>query len=211
MPNLPFQIITTTADIAVFVFVIYYLWRVHKKEKTLEKKENKVDTQYHQIVDDALSRERKILEDATSEADQIITSAEYVNKNSTEEVNQALHVLVTDIEKEAVETAKEFTSSYSSSLKQLTGESLTEFQTIIKELVADLQRQTLEFRQTMLPQLEKELEAYKENRMKQADELTMKIIQKASQDIFNKSISSDDHQKLVMDSLEKAKKEGVFE
>jgi hypothetical protein len=36
-------------------------------------------------------------------------------------------------------------------------------------------------------------------------------VQKASSEMFNKSISTEDHQKLLMESLEKAKSEGVFD
>lgn len=210
MPNLPFQIITTAADLVIFVFAGYYMLKIRKREKELEKKEKKIDTGYHQVIDDALSRERKILEDAAKEADEIITDAEYVNKSSTEEINRALHDLAKDIEKEAAQSAQTFTTSYATSLKNLTAESLTEFQTIVKTLVADLQKQTEEFRQTLLPKMEQELEGYKQARLKQTEEMTTRIVQKASQEILNKVIPLSDHQNLVTEALEKAKKEGVF-
>jgi len=63
----------------------------------------------------------------------------------------------------------------------------------------------------LIPEIEKELETYKQQRMKSIDQTVMTIIQKASQEIFNKSLSAGDHQSIVIDALEKAKKEGVFD
>ena len=222
MPALLFQIVTLFADLLVFIFFAYYFLVFIHKEKEIEKKEQKIDTNYHEIVDDALSKERKILddasasshhivEDATTRADQIITGAEYVSKASKDTVDQALQKMVLTIEKEAVDTAQNFAKSYQASLQQLSASSLNDFQTVVKQLEIDLQKQSTTFHQTLFEQMKKDLDAYKVLRLQQTDQLITKIIQKASQEIFNKSISLSDHQNLVIESLEKAKKEGVFD
>jgi hypothetical protein len=59
--------------------------------------------------------------------------------------------------------------------------------------------------------MQKELDGYKQSRINQIEQMISRVIQEASQEILNKSISVDDHQKLLMESLEKAKKEGVFD
>ncbi len=262
LPDLLFKIVTTTADFVIFVFVAYYFLILRTKEKTLDKKGSKIDTEYHQIVDDALTKERKILEDATSEASQILTDAKYINETSKETVNDALQKMsaesqkeITDIQKETVEKIHEFTNSYQASLKevmnaslsdfqkiakdmqselqqqqkslleetanfntahqtslkQLSSSSLTEFQTIVKGMEQDLQKQIKEFHDAMLPALKKELEEYKAMRLKQAEQTITKVIQEVSQEVFNKSLSLEDHQKLLINSLEQAKKEKMLE
>ena len=40
--------------------------------------------------------------------------------------------------------------------------------------------------------------------------MVIAIIQKASQEILNKSLSLDDHRQLITEALEKAKNEGLF-
>lgn len=184
---------------------------MRKKEKDLEKRERKVDTSFHEIVDDALSRERKILEDATSEADKIIDDANYVNKNSKEEVDQALQKMEASIKQETLTTAQTFIKSYHSSLQQISGQSIADFEKVSKEMQTDLKKQIQEFHEHLLPQLEKDIEEYKASRMKQVEGTISQIIQKVAQEVFGKSISIDDHHKLIADSLEKAKKEGVFD
>ena len=81
----------------------------------------------------------------------------------------------------------------------------------MEEQVASLEQQNKEFQDTLLPQIEKEVEYYKKARMQEIDQAVTSIVQKASQEIFNKSISIADHQNVVIQSLEKAKKEGFFD
>jgi len=205
------QLVTIIADLVIFVFAGYYFLKLRSKEKKIEQTETKVDTNYHKIVDDALSKERRILEDASMEADQIVTNAQYVKQSSKEAIDQALSELVKEIQKESVDTASKFMADYSTSLNQIATTSLADFRTAASGLSADLQKQIKDFRATLLPDLEKELEEYKKERLKQTEATITKIIEKASREVFNQSISLEDHQKLLADSLEKAKAEGVFD
>jgi hypothetical protein len=210
MPSLPLQVISLTANAILFIFFIYFLLHLHSREKELRKKERSIDASYHHVVDDALAKERKILDDATTAADQIITGAQYVNQNSKQTVDHALEKMVADVSEETKDTSQTFRNSYQSSLDQIAKQSLTEFQTVTKELQTDLQTQVQEFHKTLLPALEKELDEYKQARLKQAEQTITRIVQQAAQDILKKSISFEDHQKLLAESLEKAKKEGLF-
>jgi vacuolar-type H+-ATPase subunit E/Vma4 len=222
MSALLFQIVTLSADLLIFLFVGYYFLKFHSKEKEIDKKTTKIDTDYHHIVDDALTKERTILndastashhivEDATAQADQIISGAQYISQATQETVDQALQKLVVDIEKEALSTAQDFAKSYQASLKQLSSSSLNDFQVVVKGLEADLQKQIQDFHETLFSQMKGELEEYKKARLAQTEQTITKVIEKASQEIFNKSISLSDHQSLVIEALEKAKREGIFD
>src|SRR5260221_7409426 len=201
LPAFPI-LITIFADIAIFIGVGYYLLQLRNREKKIEKKEEAIDTNYHHVVDEALGKERKILDDATTEADHIITDAKTITTASKQEVNEAIQDLVKDIQKEGHAIAHAFTSEYTTSLKDLTALSLTEYQTIMSDLQTGLKKQIQDFHATLLPQIEKELDAYKKARMKQVDHAVIAIIQKASQEIFNKSLSSQEHQTIIIESLE---------
>lgn len=210
LPTL-FQLALASANVATLIFVGYYLLDLRKKEKLVDKKEKNIDTNYHEIVDDALSKERKILEDATHEADEIITGAEYISKSSREAVHDALSTMIFDIQKESGEIAHNFNITYANSLKQLTQDSLQDFQDVSKELKTDLEEQIKNFRETLLPNMEKELEAYKLSRMQEIEKSLSSIVQKVSQEVLNKSLSLTDHEALVIEALEKAKREGLFD
>ena len=211
MPNLPIQLLTIAADIVIIVFAFYYLLRFRSKEKEVEKKEKKIDSNYHQIVDNALTKERRILDDATEEADQIIHNAKFLKDSTQEAVDLALQKMVSEIQKSSIDTAGKFMESYTSSLKTLAGTSLDDFQNVAKALEGDLQKQMKEFKESVLPNMEKEIEDYKKIRLKESEETISKIVEAASQEFFNKSITVEDHEKLLIDSLEKAKAKGAFD
>lgn len=211
LPVLVFNVIAFLLNLTIVLFVIYYLVKLRHKEQEIEKKEEKVDTNYHHIVDEALAKERKILEDATSEADKIITDAKYVHTSSQKTVDQALDKMLVDIKDETATAATEFKKTYTASLQTIANTSLHDFQTVSKELQTDLEAQIKKFHETLLPNMEKEIESYKQTRLKQAEAVIGKVVQEASQQILNKSISFEDHQRLMTDALEKAKKEGLFD
>jgi hypothetical protein len=209
--SLLFQTLTILADLIIFIFVGYYLLKLRKQEKILERKENKADDSYHHVVEGALAQERKIMEDAIEEADQIILSAKDIKNSTKEIVDQALKKLVENIEKQSLEIATNYLNNYSDSLRELTAVSLTDFKNLSKALEGDLQKQLTEFRENLLPDMEKEIEDYKKMRLQQSEETINRIVQKASQEVFNKSLSTESHQKLIIDALQKAKIEGVFD
>lgn len=203
--------LTLASNILIIGLIIYYFTSLRSKEKKIDKEQSEIDSNYHHVVDDALSKERKILDDATSEAGQIITQTKYLTAESQQEVNNAIKYVVADIHKNGDAITRAFTQEYTNSLKNLSVTSLSEFQTIMSGLQNDLKKQIDEFHTTLLPRIEKDLDIYKQARMQEIDQAVVGIIQKASQEIFNKTISMSDHQNAVIQSLEKAKKEGVFE
>ena len=204
-------LITVTIDLLIVMFIGYYFLRLKSKEERIQKKEQAADTTYHHVVDEALSKERQILQDATMQADQIITDSQYLSHSSKEDVDNAIKQLVLDIQEEGKKITQTFTSEYTGSMKQLTMQSLNEFHTVMTGMEMGLKKQIADFHQNLLPDIEKELETYKQERIKHIDQTVMNIIQKASQEIFNRSLSVGDHQTIVTDALERAKKEGVFD
>jgi F0F1-type ATP synthase membrane subunit b/b' len=211
MPELPFQIITISVDIFIIIFIVLYYIRLHNKEKALEEKENKIDSDYHRVVDDALNKERKILDDATSEADKIISDTKYATKASKESIDEALQKMAAELQSSTQQTTHAFLTYFHNSLSQISYKQLVEFQNTIKKFEEDLSRQSEDFRKSLLPKMEQQLEEYKQKRIKESEKSINQIVQKASQEVMNRSISTEDHQKLVLDALEKAKKEGIFD
>lgn len=205
-----FQILTIAADVLIFLFVAYYFYRFRARERDLDEKSGKMDREYHEVLNTALARERKILEDATKEATQILSNAQYVSDTSKQAVAQALDSITKNIQGQAGNIAQGFTENYQASLKTLSDQSLSNLNAITKNLEADLQNQLKEFHEKMLPGLEKQLEDYKQARIKHIEDTVNRVIGEVSQDVLGKAISMTDHENLVIQSLDKAKKEGVF-
>jgi hypothetical protein len=211
MSALFFQIITTAAQLLILLFILYYMFMVREKEEELKRKEAKVDAAYRRAVEEGLAKEKKILEDATNKADEIISDAQRISQNSQKVLEQALEKMVMNMHQEATATAQNYIKDYEASLKKLATDSLKDFQTVDKESKEALQQQLKAFNETRLEDLQKEFEEYKQVRFKEAEQLVKKIVHKVSQDVLKSSISLDAHQKLLTESLEKAQKEGLFD
>ncbi len=244
MPNLLFQVITVVFDLVIVVFVAFYLMGVRNKEKNIDKREGKLESDYSEIVGNGMARERQILDNAvnqsnqimqiaTHQANQVLAGAQYISQTSKASLDnalqrmvvdvenvsssskmaldQALQKIVVDVHKEAYTSGNAFTASYQASLKQITTLSLSGFQNVTSELELALQQQIRDFRQQLLANLEKEIETYKTAKMHRIEQVSNNIVQKTAQEILNKSLSLEDHQNLVIKSLERAKKDGLFD
>lgn len=244
MPTLLFQVISVVFDLIIVVFVVFYLISIRSKEKEIDKREDKVDSDYREVVDNGMAREKQILDNAvnqsnqimqiaTHQANQILAGTQYISQttkatldtamqrmvvdvstvssNSKMTLDQALQKIVIDVHSEAFNAGNAFTASYQASLKQITTLSLSGFQNVTSELELLLQQQIRDFRQNLLVNLEKEIETYKTAKMHRIEQASNGIVQKVAQEILNKSLSLEDHQNLVIKSLERAKKDGLFD
>lgn len=211
LPILIIQGFTVFANIVMLLFIWYYLWEQRAKEKQLEREINKYDSRYHHVVDDALAKERQIIQDASVEAGKIISNADFFKKASADKMTGVLHEMESDIEGQTLATTQVYSDSYHAAIQKLASASLSEFQNVTKQMTIDLQKQVKEYRETLLPRMDRDLEEYKKARMKDAEEAIAQLIKKASMEIFNKALPIEDHNNLIIESLEKAKKEGLFD
>lgn len=244
MPNLLFQVITVVFDLCVIIFVVFYVLNLRKKEKELESRENRVSSDFKQLLTNSQVQERQIIQTAmdesnrmmqiaTHQANQILSGTQFLSQttkatldaalqrmivdvqnagsNTKISLDTALQKIAVDVHKEAFAAGKDVTDSYQATLKKLADNSLSGFQNVTNELEVDLQRQIKEFRTHLLANLEKEIEDYKAAKIRRIDQVSVGIAQKVAQEVLNKSLTPEDHQNLVFRSLEKAKKEGVFD
>lgn len=190
-------------------------------------------TTERQIIDNAVSQSNQMMQVATHQANQILAGTQFITQstkttldaalqkmvvevqntgsNSKIALEQNLQKIINDVHKEAFNSGNEAAANYQASLRQITSVSLTGFQNVTNQLEMSLQQQIKEFRTTLLSNLEKEMESYKLSKINRIDQAASIIVQRVAQEVLNKSLSLEDHQNLVIQSLEKAKKEGVFD
>lgn len=212
------QIVTIVADLMIFVFVGFYLWTLRKdrkilddRQKVLSQKEAKIESEFRQIIENAHAKERKILEEASNQAKNITANTQAVSSSTKDLVNKALQQMAQDMQKEASTSSSNYLENHKNFLAQISDKSSTEFQNVVKRFEAELEAQMREFRSTTLANIQKELEEYKNKRIKDADVKVNDAIKIVSQKVFNKAISKEDHKNLILEALDKAQKEGVFD
>lgn len=186
-----------------------------------------------QILENAVNQSSQIMNIATHQANQILAGTQYLSQtskasletalqrmvvdvqnassNSKITLDQALQKIITDVHREAFDTGKDVTTSYQSSLKQLTANSLSGFENVTNELELEMQKQIKDFRQSILTKMEGEVEQYKAAKVRRIDQASVVLVQRIAQEVLNKSLTIEDHENLVLKSLEKAKKEGIFD
>lgn len=244
MPTLLYQVVTLVFNLVIIVFVVFYLLNLRNKEKELDKRANKADHEYEQVIGQSMSQQQQIVQGAysqsnqimsiaTHQANQILAGAQYLSQttkatletslqkmvvdtqnageNAKITLDQALQKIITDVHREAFDTGKKVTDDHEEKLKQIATNSISGFQNVTNELEIELQKQIREFRQEVLANIEKEVQEYKEAKMRRVDQASVILVQRVSQEVLNKSLTVNDHENLVIRSLDKAKKEGIFD
>lgn len=210
LPTMLIQYLSLGVNVLLFFFLVYYVMHLNKKEKQLDAERTKIDQTYHHVVDEAMSKERQIISDATSEADKILLDTQLFSQSSETSIDKTLETLITSLKKDSTNTAKTYHDAYHLALKQTSDQSLKDFQTISHGMQDTLKKQLASFHDTLLPVMEKELASYKQARMQEVEQEIKQIVHAVSQELLNKSIPVEDHEKLLIDSLEKAKQKGMF-
>lgn len=207
--------------------------RARKIEENYDAVANQALQQQNQIVAGAVNQSNQMMQIASHQANQILAGAQYLSQttkatldasvrkmvvdvegasnNSKITLEQTLQQIVTTVHKEAFDTGKEVTDGYHAHLKKITDNSISGFQNVTNELELEMSKQIKEFRGTLLTNLEKEIDDYKQQKIRRIDQASVILVQRVSQEVMNKSLTIEDHEKLVIRSLEKAKKEGVFD
>jgi F0F1-type ATP synthase membrane subunit b/b' len=218
MPAQFLPIIVGTINLMVLSVLGFYIWSLRKERKKLEEKERQlaakqaeVESGYQQIIDRALEKEREILDDASKQASSILSITQNLSSASKESLDAAMQKMVDDIHKEATNSSEYFLANYKNSLNKISESSAADYQQSVAKFEENMQAKMEEFRNSLLPGVQKELEEYKQKRIQEVDRKVEKIIKEVAEKVFNKSIPFEEHQKLIIESLEKARKEGVFD
>jgi len=126
---------------------------------------------------------------------------------ASEDMKLAYQNLITQIQEEDINTLKSMT-------KDIESDVLADF----KEFRDELEKETINSEKVVKEKideeylaLEKDLDDYKNQKYQKVDEDIYKILYRVSEMVLNEGIAYDKHKELVMDALETAKKEQVFQ
>lgn len=212
-------------------FTFSYLQYFKTKEKELEEKSKQllISPASEDIILDAHASADKLVEKAAEDAQAIIANTKVLERQIKEDVASIYKKMVRNNSEDTNEQAKKITKSYTQALqlvkqeyvKQM-NEHLTKLRSATEKEVTDfvdiVRRETIDAQQyvgrkinTEYEAIEKELEAYRKQRLDKIDVSIKTILLKVSEEVLGKSISLADHEKLVLESLRQAKQEALFE
>ena len=159
-----------------------------KKLNSLQKKDNSIKSEAQKNADE-------IIEGAQSKALKIIQDANLFKNNMEDKFAEELRKFSESQVKNFEKTSYDFLANYQ---KELTGLREEAIKTIVN-ISKDIEKSNLDDIQSML-------ENYKIERMKDIDKQIYADIERISKIVLGKAISMQDHENLVMQALEKAKK-----
>lgn len=202
---------------AIIIGIAMYFFYAYKKQTALTEEEEKTLKDYEKVLTKAHKRARQVVRDASKKAQSLLAQTSDFDKTA-----------LTDLTQKLQEETTSLLSSYHTALTQaVSGENQTlvlaasEMEKMTeKELEAYSQQltQTLVVSQDKINQevaqdLEKakqEIEQYKNGQMEKARAEITDLVQKIAFAVLGKALSMEDHEKLIIASLEEAKKEGLL-
>jgi Ca2+/Na+ antiporter len=213
----------------LIIFTTAYFLYVYKKEKQFEEKEEQTLSNYSSILSRAHKRARSIMRAASDTAKNLLVSTSFVKEQALENINQSIAAAGEESKKELAKEEQKILAEYESSLETIKHESLESINKIASaiqnatKLEMDTFRDALRKQlvatqmveeQKMTDEFEKakaDIAMYKKQKLQKIDEQIEKIVIHASEKVIARSLTIDDHQRLVLDILEEAKNEGFFD
>lgn len=221
-------IISFIATIFLLIYAIGYVLYITRKDREFEKKRSETYYNSAQILNATRQKAGQILEESETRAHQILSQAINVQKDIENDFNQTLKLVVDKNSQEAGHDSQQMLADYKNSLTQLKNQYLVEIEGIIKEMEGSMKTEFSQFKtvlendtkqaentlgQNLSAELEKtkiELETYKKEQIKKIDEMIRNTVFRISQEVLAKTISPQEHERLIIEALDQAKKEGVF-
>lgn len=205
--------------LVIAVFVMY----LKTASKSLTLKEQLLDLKEKGLVlskkttDEAQSTANKIIDDARLKAQKIISDAQFfsdnqkdlfsnelakITKTQTEQYQKALNAVQEQSVKMLLNTSKDVTG--------VIDQELVKFRQDLTSRSEAIQNQANSSIASAYKKIEESLDVYKQERLKQLDEKILKVVKEVARVTISKTLSLDEHEKLVQKALEEAKKQNVL-
>jgi len=216
------------ASLILLTVTLVYLYHLYSEERDFQKQQERVNHDAHIILELAQKKANGMIEEATLAAKHLIIDAEYVRNDLAKHIEQSIETVGTSAVELFKKDSKDIDEQYKHVFAQLkkeytqqTQEALTSLQKLaVAELDTfskNLKKETLNSQVFIGARIneefetkQKEIESYKSQRMKQVDQTINALIAKVAEEVLGKVIPIDEHEQLVLEALENAKKEEVF-
>lgn len=185
--------------------------RYHMSEKSLEK------------VNTAREKSLQIINNAISQANEIVNKAEYLKTDTNTQLMQELAELTRKQQEALIEASKDLHLSFVDALQKIEEEDINIFQNITKDIEGIASGEIKNFEKILhdetigrenvieekteaaFVKITEEINAYKKDRLANANKEINEILRKVSKEVLGKTMSTDDHRDLIMAALDRVK------
>ena len=183
------------------------IWTLlYKRERRLRQSENRFHSKAESILRAAGLKSLDIIDKAEGDAGKIISQTEFIDNNVQADLAKSFRQLFTTNETKLSKDLSDIRSQMSQSAKDSMSQLLVKNEQSISSYVDDLKKETLSYHKAALA----EVEDYKKKRLAEVENNLPQLLLQISKEFFSQGLALPDKEKLVFESLERAKKEGVF-
>jgi hypothetical protein len=233
----PIAIIFFTFTVAVLAGVIFFLARgfsktserLHQLEKTNTDMQSQMSQQPIKLLEEAHQKSQNIIDQANKQATEILASSKVYENNSNQTLKDKLAMLEKQQEGVFAKASQDMKVAYQDMITQIQEQDINTLKTMTKEIQSDVVADFKEFRDVLEKEtinsekivkekideeylaMEKDFETFKKQKYQKVDEDIYKILYRVSEMVLSEGISYEKHKELVINALETAKKEQVFQ
>lgn len=216
--------VLSIALLAMALSYYHVLRKMILREKRYDELFTKMDEQGIDLLENARRRSAGIIEEATQKAQEIINQSQSLNNDSRKMLDEALETLIKYQTSSFEKASQEFLEEYKKELNSLRNRTVEIASNVSKDIEADtirevddyekiIQKETMDSQKIVEGKIEedyakiqKEVSQYKDQMFKKIDEEIYGILESVSKEAIGKSIPLAQHEQLIIDALEKAKK-----
>jgi len=201
--------------------------KINSQKEELEALTNQIYDKESEVLKDARSKAETIVNDAIQKAQEIITSSNNLNSQSKKTLDEAFETLMKHQTGYFEKASQDFLEEYKKELESLKQKNIEILKNTSKSIEEDTLREVEDFdsiieKETVASQkiiqekiekdyarVQKEVDEYKTQMVNKVDEQIYKILQEVSKLVLGKSLSLAEHEQLIIDALDQAKKDGL--
>lgn len=233
----PISLIFLTAAVTTLAAVLFFLTkaytknseRLHETEKITTHLQNQLTEKPIKLLEKAHEQSQEIIDQANKKASEILASSKTYEDNSSQVLREKLAELEKQQASIFTKASEDMKLAYQNLITQIQEEDINTLKSMTKDIESDVLADFKEFRDVLEKEtinsekvvkekideeylvMEKDLEEYRKQKYQKIDDDIYKILYRISEMVLNEGISYDKHKELVLDALETAKKEQVFQ
>lgn len=214
------------ASVCILGGIALFTYAILKREHDIQSRESDTFHRYHKIINNAHNEARAILDSTSVASTGILAESRATNEHFEENLDKVLQKIAQQHIELLKKTSDEFAKSYDEKLAKMQEElanhtnqslsasekrlndSIEKYLKPVAETAAGSQATMQQNIQQVLDQVKKELDDYKQARMQKIEAEVQDLVKKTYKDVIHKSLNENLQQELILESLEKAKREG---
>lgn len=220
-----FLIWLSLISISLFTYSLFSLKKAKKDSKRILTQEEK---RWHELEDKAQKDYQEILGTANSKAKEIISQATEINNQTANNFDESFNLILENQKKALESSSNSLSEKHLEEIDQLNKQSILILTNVYKDIENSAKADLAQYKEMVNKQtfeaeriaqdrikeeyikLENEMKLMREKRMQELDENIYKILSMISKEVIGKALNFNDHEELVIKTLDEAKKEGVI-